>query len=168
MSISLSDVLRNIEEEDTQKTASQQTEPQVESTQEPDMDSLIKQADAEGRAMAQSFIQELNKIAVDTDPLQVTPDPGQLPGAINPAVQMPTEGGAVGSSASQVIESLVSRVGQNGGQIQTPAGGVAPAPTQVPSQPLAADVARAQETAMAAAKTAGDYIIEQLYRTHIG
>lgn len=172
MSITLSDVLKSMETEDTQKVASVHDEVRSEEKTaeltEDNMDELVKKADAEGRAMARGFMDELNKIAVDTDPIQVTPDHGQLPGPINPAVQMPTQGGAVGSPASQVIDSLVSRVGQNGGQIQASGGPVAGAQTQVMAQPLAADVVKAQEQAEAAAKTAGDYIIEELYKAHIG
>jgi len=146
MSLSLSDVLRNLE------------------AQTPE---VVKTAEEEGRLMAQGFVEELQKEAVDTDPIQVTPDHGQLPGNVNPTVQNPTSGGATGTAASAVIQSLISRVGQNGGVIQTPAGTVTQYVTE-PAQPVAAEVARQQESAAAAAKTAAAYIIETLYNRHIG
>lgn len=165
MSMNLGAILRNLENdsEPVEKVA-QYTEPETSY----DMDDLIKQADAEGRAMAQGFLAELNeKIAVETHPVAITPDHGQTPGNANPQVQLSTAGGAVGSPATAVINSLISQTGQNGGVMQTPAGTVGAAKTVEATPPTAAEVMRAQEAAEAAAKTAGDYIIEQLYNLHL-
>lgn len=150
MSLRLDEVLKNLQgEEYTDKLAS---------------------AEEEGRIMARGFTEEFMKQAVETDPIQVTPDHGQTPGNVNPRVQMSTAGGAVGGAASQVINSLMSRTGQNGGVIQTPAGTVAAATTtdgdtQPPADAVIARVVASQE---AAAKTAAEYIVEELYNRHIG
>lgn len=163
--IALDEVLKNLtataEPELNKTAANQPAEPEI------NEDEAIKAAELEGRAMARGFFDEMQKQAVDTDPIQISPDHGQTPGNMNPAVQVSTAGGAVGSSASQVINSLISRVGQNGGVIQTPAGTVAAAQTQVMAPPTPAEIARQQASAEAAAKTASDYIIETLYNLHL-
>lgn len=159
MSILLTDVLKNMEFGDNEKIAYDQTQEIT--------DDMIKQADEEGRAMAYGFLNELDKVAVDTHPANVTPDPGQLPGNANPAVQTSTAGGAVGSAASEVINSLINAAGHNGSVIQTPAGTMAAAKTREMVEPTAAEIAMAQESAEAAVKTSADYIIETLYNLHL-
>jgi hypothetical protein len=164
----LTDVLNNLENSGQEEEKVASVANPTEETVEDNMDNFIKEADAEGRLMAQGFLAELQeKIAVETHPVGITPDHGQIPGNINPAVQLPTAGGAVGSPATAVINSLISQAGHNGGVMQTPAGTIGAAQTAVPTMPLAADMAKAQETAEAAAKTAGDYIIESLYNLHL-
>lgn len=152
----------------------QETEKVAEATtwgdefvQEAELDNLVKQAELEGRAMAVGFMEEFNKVAVETHPIQITPDHGQTPGNVNPTVQVSTAGGAVGSPASAIINSLLARSGQSGGTISGPAGIMARAETGVAAPPNAAEIARLQESQAAAAKTAGDYIIEQLYNIHL-
>jgi hypothetical protein len=152
MGILLSDVLKNLEQD-------------TELEKDAEFD-LFEQADAEGRAMAQGF---MDKIAVDTDPIQVTPDHGQTPGNVNPKVQLSTAGGAAGGAASAVISKLVSRTARNGGVIQTPAGTVGAADTSDGDTLPAADavIARVVASQQAATKTSAEYILEQLYLRHI-
>lgn len=152
MGILLSDVLRNLEQD-----------TELEKGAEFD---LFEQADAEGRAMAQGF---MDKIAVDTDSIQVTPDHGQTPGNVNPKVQISTAGGAAGGAASAVINKLVSRTARNGGVIQTPAGTIGAADTSDGDTQPAADavIARVVASQEAATKTSAEYIIEQLYLRHV-
>jgi len=165
MSIMLTDVLKNMEEP-LEKVATEEVTTQ-EGTPVEDTDTLIKQAEAEGRAMALGFIDELEKAAVETHPVAITPDHGQIPGNVNPNMQMSTAGGAVGSPATAVINSLISQAGHNGGVVQGPAGTLTAAKTEGALPQEAADVMKAQETAEAAAKTAGDRIIEALYNLHL-
>lgn len=156
----LDDILRGMEEggEDFNKTAEYD---------QASVEDMLKEAEAQGRQTAAGLAFIMNKIAVETHPANITGDAGQLPGNMNPAVQVSTAGGAVGGPASAVINSLISRTGHNGGIMQGPAGTIGAAGTTVNAPPSPAEIARAQVSAQAQAKTASDYIIESLYQMHL-
>ncbi len=156
----LDDILKNME------SANEETMDKVAHT-ETSLEDFLKEAEQQGRDTAAGLAFVFSKMAVETHPANITGDPGQLPGNMNPTVQVSTAGGAVGGPASAVIYSLLSRTGQNGGVIQGPAGTIGSAQTQVNAPANAAEVARAQVSAEAQAKTAGDYILESLYNLHL-
>ncbi len=161
----LDDILRGME-----NTA--YNEPEADFGKEAEVDQvafkqMLKEAEAQGRQTAMNLSFLMNKVAVETHPINITGDAGQLPGNMNPTVQVSTAGGAVGGPASAVINSLISRSGHNGGIMQGPAGTIGAAQTQVNAPPNPAEIARAQVSAEAQAKTASDYIIETLYEMHI-
>ena len=156
----LDDILKNMENTN---------EPAIEKVaqDESSLDDFLKEAEQKGREVAQGISFILEKTAVETHPANITGDPGQLPGNINPAVQVSTAGGAVGGPASAVIYKLLARTGHNGGIMQGPAGTIGAAGTGVNAPPTAAEIARMQVSAEAQAKTASDYIIESLYNAHL-
>ena len=162
-------------EETTEKTAAANVTETPETPEDTDM-AKIAEADAQGRIMARAFFDEMNKLAVA--PVAAYPaDPGALPN--NPAVEMgrgePAQRHMEAQSAANGLIAQMTAAGKVGaGEIGTPAG-VQPLAKSDPmegNQPLAADMAKAQERAAVpgaeAVKTGALKITEALYNKYFG
>jgi hypothetical protein len=160
MSLKIEDILNDLE-----KTASAESTPETNfasglvektasanagtaPTPEVSEDEIVKQADAQGRIMAQAFVNELQKQAVA--PVGEYPaDPGAL--ANNPGLELPRgEANQPHAEANAKVNGIISQLTGAGkvgaGEIATPGGVVSVEPHSMPNEPqVVADQARLQE-----------------------
>jgi len=160
MSLKIEDILNDLE-----KTASADSTPEtdfasglVEKTASDNSatvptpaiseDEIVKQADAQGRIMAQAFVSELQKQAVA--PIGEFPaDPGAL--ANNPGLELPRgEANQPHAEANAKVNGIISQLTGAGkvgaGEIATPGGVVSVEPHSMPNEPqIVADQAKMQE-----------------------
>ncbi len=136
----------------------------------------VAEADDQGRIMARAFFDELNKMAVA--PIANYPaDPGAIPmnGAVEVGRGEPAQPhGEKSMQVNSILNSLVAANKVGAPEIAMPAG---PQPgqkadLQTGNQPLAADLAKAQERAMVPGmeveKQSGVKIINNLYAKYFG
>ena len=134
----------------------------------------IAEADEQGRIMARAFFDEIEKLSVA--PVAEYPaDPGAIPN--NPAVEVgrgePAQRHQQAQSAANALIAQLTAANKVGaGEINTPAG-AQPLPKIDPqegNQPLAADMAKAQEKAAVpgaeAVKTGAYHIVDTLYKKY--
>jgi len=160
MSLKIEDILNDLE-----KTASAESTPETNfasglvektasanagtaPTPEVSEDEIVKQADAQGRIMAQAFVNELQKQAVA--PVGEYPaDPGAL--ANNPGLELPRgEANQPHAEANAKVNGIISQLTGAGkvgaGEIATPGGVVSVEPHSMPNEPqVVADQAKLQE-----------------------
>jgi hypothetical protein len=186
MGIDIDQVIKSLEEngdaresfnaalQGTEKVASAEYETETPETPEDSDMAKIAEADAQGRIMARAFFDEMNKIAVA--PVSEYPaDPGAIPA--NPGVEVGrgelAQRNMQGQSAALNLIAQMTAAGKVGaGEVATP-GMVQPLPKADPSegsQPLAADLARAQERAAfeGTEKTGALKITQALYNRYFG
>ena len=130
------------------------------------MKKVAEEVDAQGRIMARAFMDELNKIAVSTQMVD-TPHPAAI--VENPAVEMGKDmpgmipGQDITGRVSAIINQLkapteagVSEIVQTGNVVDVP-----------PRSPIDEAPPIAYDANNAAQKTAGDRILEQLWKLHV-
>ena len=194
MSLKIEDILNDLE-----KTASADSTPEtdfasglVEKTAssnetvptpapEASEDEIVKQADAQGRIMAQAFVNELQKQAVA--PVGEYPaDPGAI--SNNPGLELPRgEANQPHAEANAKVNGIISQLTGAGkvgaGEIATPGGVVSVEPHSMTNEPqVVADQAKLQESQATGGaapgvgagpeKEAATRIISSLYDKYFG